>query len=85
MNGEYLHLRFAVNIVLFVSNAEELETRMEELNNESSKIDLKINLSKTKVMYNQHAAKMKVKINGETIGIVDEYIYVGQLKTSMPS
>ena len=83
INGEYLHhLRFADDIVLFASSAEELQTRMEELSNESSKIGLKMNLSKTKVMYNQHAAKKEVKINGETIGIVDEYVYLGQLKTS---
>jgi len=41
-----------------------------------------MNLSKTKVMYNQHAAKKKIKVNGETIGIVDEYVYLGQLETS---
>jgi len=55
---------------------------MEELCNKSSKIDLKMNLSKTKVMCNQHASKKEIKINGETIGIVDEYVYLVQLKTS---
>jgi len=83
ISGEYLHhLRFADDIDLFVSSAEELQTRMEELSNESSKIGLKINLSKTKIMYNQHAEKKEIKISGETIGIVDEYFYLGQLKTS---
>jgi len=51
---------------------------MEELNNESSKIDLKMNLSKTMVIYNQQAAKRKIKISGGTIGIADEYIYLDQ-------
>jgi len=55
---------------------------MEELSNKSSKIDLKMNLSKTKVKYNQHAAKSEIEISGETVGIVDEYVYLGQLKTS---
>jgi len=55
---------------------------MEKLSNESLKISLKLNLSKTKVMYNQHAAKKEIKINGETIDIVDEYVYLGQLKAS---
>jgi len=54
-------------------------TRMEELSNESSKIGLKMNLSKTQVMYNQHAAKKEVNINGETIGIVDQYVYLAHL------
>jgi len=80
-NGEYLnHLRFADDIVLFAPSAEELQTRMEELGNESSKIGM--NLNKTKVMYNQHAAKKEIKINGETIRIVDEYVHSGELKTS---
>jgi len=44
INGEYLHhLRFADDIVLFVSSAEQQETRMEELCNESSKTGLKMN------------------------------------------
>jgi len=55
---------------------------MEELCNEISKIGLKINLSKTKLMYNQHAPKKEIENYGETIGIVDEYVYLGQLKTS---
>jgi len=46
---------------------------MKELSNESSKIGLKMNLSKTKVMCVQHAAKKEININRETIGIVDEY------------
>ena len=33
-------------------------------------------------MCNQHAVKKEIKIDGETIGIVDEYVYLGQLKTS---
>jgi len=83
VNGEYLHhLRFADDIVLFASGAEEPQPRMEKLSNESSKIGLKMNLSETKVMYNQHAAKKEIKIHGETVGIVGEYIYLGQLKTS---
>jgi len=47
---------------------------MDELCNEGPKIDLKMNLSKTKVMYNQHAAKREIKISGETLGTVDEYV-----------
>jgi len=39
INGDYLnHLRFVDDIVLFASSAEELQTRMEELCNESAKI-----------------------------------------------
>ena len=48
---------------------------MEELSNESSKIGLKMNLSKTKVMYYQYAQKKEIRIDEEKIGIVDEYVY----------
>jgi len=41
-----------------------------------------MNLSKTKLMYNQHAAKKEMVISRETISIVDEYVYLGQRKTS---
>jgi len=52
INDEYLHhLRFADDIVLlFVSGAKELQTRMEELSNESSAIGFKMNLSKAKII-----------------------------------
>jgi len=49
---------------------------MKKNSNKSSKIGLKMNLSKTKVMYNQNAAKREIKISGESIGIVDEYVYL---------
>jgi len=71
-----------IYIILFASSAEELQTRMEELCNESSKVGIEMNLSTTKVMYNQHAEKKEIKIHGETIHIVDEYVYLGQPKTS---
>jgi len=48
----------------------------------NSKISLKMNLSKTKVMYNQHAAKKKILIHGETIGIINEYVYPEELKST---
>jgi len=62
---------------MFASSSEELQSRMVGLYNESSKIGLKMNLSKSKLMYNQHAAKKEIKINGEIIGIVDQYVYLG--------
>jgi len=33
-------------------------------------------------MYNQHAAKKEILIHGETIGIVNEYVYSEQLKST---
>jgi len=33
-------------------------------------------------MYNQHATKKEIKIHRERTGIVEEYLDLGQLKTS---
>jgi len=51
IDGEHLsHLRFADDIVLFSQNIMELQEMLEELQRESAKIGLTINLSKAKVM-----------------------------------
>jgi len=56
---------------------------MEELCNDSSKTGLKMDLNKTKKSYTiSMLQKEVIKIIGETICIVDEYVYMGQLKTS---
>src|ERR1700743_187522 len=52
INGKFLnHLRFA-DIVLIAADLDQLQTMMNQLHQESSKIGLKMNLSKTKVMIN---------------------------------
>lgn len=53
INGRFLnHLRFADDIVLIAPNLEQLEMMLLQLNAESQKIGLKMNLSKTKIMTN---------------------------------
>ena len=80
VSGELLnHLRFADDIALIGNNGTEIEEMMNELNEESKKLGLKINFKKTKVMYNAHASKSKVYIGNQEIEMVDEYIYLGQL------
>jgi len=41
-----------------------------------------MDLSKTNVMYHQLAEKKHTKIYGDTICIVDEYVYLGHFKAS---
>ena len=49
INGERLsHLRFADNITLIARDQDELQSMIEELNEQSEQIDLKINSTKTK-------------------------------------
>ena len=46
-----------------------------DLNRESMKIGLKINKTKTKVMFNDKVTSNDIKIDGETLEEVDKYIY----------
>lgn len=79
-NGGFLsHLRFADDIVLFASSAQELQTRIEELCEASLKVGLKMNLSKTKVMSNKYVSKETININQVSLEHVDSYVYLGQL------
>jgi len=83
INGEYLsHLRFADDIVLFASNTEDLTSRLEELNSAGQKIGLRMNLKKTKVMYNSFAGQEPVKLEEMPLDICSEYTYLGQLVTT---
>jgi len=53
INGEYLsHLRFADDIVLIAADLNLAQVMLQQLNEESSNVGLKMNLSKTKVMTN---------------------------------
>lgn len=79
INGEQLnHLRFADDVVLIASNVKKLQKMLRELDDESKKIGLKLNRSKTKYMRSRDLKKVKVLINGEEIEEVDKYVYLGQ-------
>jgi len=41
-----------------------------------------MNLSKTRIIYNQHVENKEIIIRGEIMCIVDKYIYLRQLKSS---
>jgi len=82
VNGENInHLRFADDIVLISNNHTELQSMITELNNESNHLGMKMNMKKTKVMFNKFAQQMPVHINGLVVEQVDEYVYLGQLVT----
>lgn len=52
INGKYLsHIRFADDIVLMVVDLDQGQVMLQQLNEESSKVGLKMNLSKKKVIY----------------------------------
>ena len=80
VNGKYLnHLRFADDIVLFTSDPQELKVMVENLSISSERVGLKMNMSKTKVMFNKFANPNPIKIRNTTLEKVEEYIYLGQV------
>ena len=71
------HLRFADDLVLFDEKPETLEKMLESLNEESKKVGLAMNYTKTKLMTN--STKIDIRVSQETLEYVDEYTYLGQL------
>ena len=79
INGDTLnHLRFADDIVLLGNTSDEIKRKLIDLNRESKKIGLKINMSKTKVMSNQNE-DLEIEIDDTKVEIVNEYVYLGQV------
>lgn len=82
VNGENIsHLRFADDIALISSDPVELQEMINQLNDESNKLGLKMNMKKTKVMFNKFSREIEVKVNNIKIEKVNQYVYLGQLVT----
>jgi len=80
--GDYLsHLRFADDIIEVACSPDELESGLQELSDASTKVRLKMNFSKTKVMFNQFVQPKEIKVRGKVIETVNKYIYFGQLQS----
>ena len=79
IDGETLHhLKFADDIVLISTNVKDASEMLCDLQEQSKKCGLKINLSKTKIMCNTIITPTPVNLAGETIEWVLDYIYLGQ-------
>src|SRR5271156_1907593 len=52
-----------------------------QLNEESNKLGMKMNMKKTKVMFNKFSREIEVQVNTIKIDKVGEYVYFGQLIT----
>ena len=82
IDGEFInHLRFADDIVLLASTFEELQEMLQELNKESKRVGLKMNLSKTKTMSNAFISPQKITIGMDELEAVCSYTYLGQVIT----
>ena len=88
INGERLsNLRFADDIVLTSEDPEEMKEMLEQIRTESLKVGLKMNIKKTKVMFNGNVLGphlQGIKIGDDTIERVEEYIYLGQKVKTRP-
>ena len=81
INGEMLnHLRFADDIVLISHSALELQGMLSELNAESLRLGLKMNMKKTRVMFNNLAKAdgISIGVAGKPVEIIENNIYLGQ-------
>ena len=79
INGQRLHhLRYADDIVLFSHTKEELQTMLEDLGKQASRVGLRMNYSKTKTMTNTEESAT-INFGTNTIEQTEEYIYLGQL------
>lgn len=79
VDGEKLnHLRFADDIVLITETTADAERMLNELNTESEKAGLRINIGKTQFIRNEQAAAGTIHLAGQAIEEVEEYIYLGR-------
>ncbi len=46
---------------------------------------LKMNMKKTKIMYNMHLTGRQIMIGNEALELVEEYTYLGQMVSATPS
>lgn len=77
IDGSYLsHLRFADDIVLISTDIQELKSMLQDLNEKSKEIGLKMNLDKTKIISN---SQEDITIENTIIEKVEKYIYLGHI------
>ncbi|RVE40575.1 hypothetical protein evm_014776 [Chilo suppressalis] len=79
INGERIsHLRFADDIVIMAETLQDLQKMLNDLADSSIRIGLRMNLDKTKVMFNEHVLPEPIAIHGAVLEVVQKYVYLGQ-------
>ena len=74
------NLRYADNTTLMAESKEELKSLLIKVKEESEKVDLKLNIQKTKIMASSPINSWQ--IDGETIETVTEFIFLGSQITA---
>ena len=68
------NLRYAVDTTLMAESEEELKSLLMKVKEESEKVDLRVNIQKTKIIAS--APITSWEIDGETLETVSEFIYL---------
>ena len=58
-----------------------MQDMLNQLSDESKVLGLKMNMKKTKVMFNKYITENIIQVNSERVEQVEEYVYLGQLVT----
>ena len=74
------NLRCAVDTTLMTESEEELKSLLIKVKEESEKVGLKLNIQKTKIMASGPITSWQ--IDGETMDIVTEFIFLGSKITA---
>ena len=69
------NLRYADNITLMAESEEELKSLLMKVEEESEKVDLKLNIQKTKIMASGPITSWQ--IDGETVETVTDFMFLG--------
>ena len=69
------NLRYANDTTLMAESEEELKSLLRKMKEESEKVDLKLNIQKTKIMASGPITSWE--IDGETVGTVSDFIFWG--------
>ena len=69
------NLRYAGDTILMAESEEELKSLLMKVKEESEKVDLKLNVQKTKIMASSPMTSWQ--IDGETVETVSNFIFGG--------
>ena len=74
------NLRYADDTTLMAESEEELKSLLMKVKEESGKVGLKLNIQKTKIMASGPISSWQ--IDGETVGTVADFIFLGSKITA---
>ena len=75
------NLRYADDIILIATSAEELQELLDRVNSACKEFNLTINVEKTKVMQCQKDGVLKIEVDHRQLEVVEEFRYLGVLLT----